>query len=96
MVTFFSFLSPSLQKIKQLCFHGNLDKTPTWNNAHNTQTLCILAHNFCNFIVLQHGFVMLHHEGSEGVKEGQNFLAWLLHPILVYIILLCFKKLLHF
>jgi hypothetical protein len=39
---------------------------------------------------------MLHYEGSEGVKEGQKFLGWLLHPILVYFLLSSLKKLVHF
>jgi len=55
-----------------------------------------LAHYLCDLVVLCHGFITLHHEGLEGVKEGQKLLGWLNHPILVFLFILCFGKLVCF
>lgn len=61
------------EKVRQPCLYGTLGRTPTWSSTYNIQTICSLAHDFCNLIVLCHGFTMLHHEDSEGVKDSQKF-----------------------
>lgn len=83
------------EKIWQPCLYDNLGRAPTWSNTYNIQTICHLAHDFCNFIVLCHGFIMLHHEDSKGVKEAQKFFDDFVCPFVVYFLLLCFESLVH-
>jgi hypothetical protein len=43
--------------------------------------------------VLQHGFALLHHEGSKGVMEGQKFFGCFVHIFLVYSFFSCLERL---
>ncbi len=89
----FGFSLLPWERISQPCFYGHLGKTLTWNTIDGTQSFRDLGHELGHFMVLRCGFPLLHHECSEGVKEGQKLLGHFVH--LWTSVFLCLGKLVH-